>query len=199
MEKRVYSAITIGGSAGVIDALLKIFSHLPETFSLPIIVVCHLHPRDGGDLIELFSRQVRLKVKEAADKGPIEAGHIYFPTANYHLLVERDRTFALSVDEKVKYARPSIDVLFDSAAVAWEDELIGILLTGANSDGSTGIRAIKQYGGLTIAQDPGEAKHPIMPQAAIDTGDVDHILTIEEISDFLESLGVNVDDSAKRV
>ncbi|MBU1564729.1 MAG: chemotaxis protein CheB [Proteobacteria bacterium] len=191
MDNRTYKAIAIGGSAGSMDVLLRLFACLPKKFSLPIIVVCHLHPCDEGGLIEVFTRHAPLIVKEVADKELIQAGHIYFPPANYHLLVERDRTFALSIDAKVNYSRPSIDVFFESAAAVWGDELIGIILTGANKDGAAGIQVIKKHGGLTIAQDPREAAYPAMVQAAIDTGDVDQILCTEEICKFLQMLPVS--------
>ena len=190
MRTVAYKAITIGGSAGLLEALSQIFSCLPAGFNLPIMITCHLHPGDDGGLVEFFSRQTAgtLNVKEAVDKEQVQAGHIYFPPANYHLLVEREKTFALSIDGKVNYSRPSIDVFFESAALAWGEELIGILLTGANMDGAAGIQAIKKHGGLTIVQDPGEAEHPIMPQAAINTGSIDKVLPLKEICSFLQKI-----------
>jgi len=188
MDGESYKAIVIGGSAGSMDVLLLLFSYLPETFCLPIIIVNHLHPLDDGDLVRFFSQHTSLTVKEASDKEQIQAGYIYFPPANYHLLVEPDGTFSLSVDSKVNYSRPSIDVLFESAAVTWDGDLIGILLSGANSDGAAGISAVKKYGGLTLAQDPSEAAYPVMPQAAIATGNVDEVLSTHEIGQFLQRL-----------
>ena len=187
MRTGAYKAITIGGSAGALEALSLIFSVLPTKFNLPIIIICHLHPGDDGGLVEFFSQQKAgiFKVKEVVDKELVQTGHIYFPPANYHLLVEREKTFALSIDEKVNYSRPSIDVFFESAALAWGNELIGILLTGANKDGAVGIQAIKRHGGLTIAQNPEDAAHPVMPLAAINTGSVDKILSLTEICEFL--------------
>lgn len=186
MRPNVYKAIAIGGSAGSTEALSEILSCLPPMFNLPIIIVCHLHPTDDGGLVEFFSRQSGRIVKEAVDKEQVQAGRIYFPPANYHLLVEREKTFALSIDEKVNYSRPSIDVFFESAALAWGIDLIGIILTGANMDGAAGIQAIKKHGGFTIAQDPQEALHPVMPQAAISTGAIDTILSIKQIINFLQ-------------
>jgi two-component system, chemotaxis family, protein-glutamate methylesterase/glutaminase len=188
MDGESYKAIVIGGSAGSMDVLLQLFSYLPETFYLPIIIVNHLHPLDDGDLVRFFSQHTSLTVKEASDKEQIQAGYIYFPSANYHLLVEPDATFSLSVDSKVNYSRPSIDVLFESAAVTWDGGLIGIILTGASSDGAAGVSAIKKYGGLTLAQDPSEAAYPVMPQAAIATGNVDEVLSAHEIGRFLQRL-----------
>ena len=190
MNPNRYKAIVIGGSAGSMTALLTIFSSLPKDFRLPIIIVCHVHPLDDGGLVEVFCRQSPLLIKEADDKEAILPGHVYFPPANYHLLVEPDETFSLTVDPKVNYARPSIDVLFESAAFVYGDQLIGILLTGANHDGAKGISSIKKMGGHTLAQNPDSAEYPVMPQAAIDTGDVDAILSVEQIGNFIKSKGV---------
>ena len=197
MHKARYKAVVIGGSAGSMEVLLQLFSSLPETFCLPIIIAPHLHPLDAGEMVRFFSRRTALKVREASDKELIQAGYIYFPPADYHLLVEPDRTFSLSVDSKVNYARPSIDVLFESAAVAWEGELVGIILTGANFDGAAGISAIKKYGGLTLAQDPREASYPLMPQAAISTGNIDRILSVHAIGQFLQGLSENNQSTRK--
>ncbi len=187
MKTTRYKAIVMGGSAGSMGAFLEIFSSLPNDFRLPIIIACHVHPLDNGGLVEFFCQQSPLTIKEADDKEPILPGHVYFPPANYHLLVEPDETFSLTVDPKVNYARPSIDVLFESAAFVYGDRLIGILLTGANPDGAKGISSIKKMGGHTIAQNPDSAEYPVMPQAAIDTGDVDTILSVEQIGNFIKS------------
>jgi two-component system, chemotaxis family, protein-glutamate methylesterase/glutaminase len=191
MPEATYKAVVIGGSAGSMDVLLQLFSYIPETFCLPIIIVTHLHPLDAGEMVRFFGQRTALKVREASDKEQIQAGYIYFPPADYHVLVEQDRTFSLSVDSKVNYARPSIDVLFESAAVAWDGDLVGIILTGANFDGAAGISAIKKYGGLTLAQDPLEASYAVMPQAAITTGNIDRILAVHEIGQFLQRLSEN--------
>jgi two-component system, chemotaxis family, protein-glutamate methylesterase/glutaminase len=191
MHEETCEAVVIGGSAGSMDVLLQLFSYLPETFCRPIIIVTHLHPLDEGEMVRFFSQRTTLKIREASDKGQIKAGYIYLPPANYHVLVEQDRTFSLSVDSKVNYSRPSIDVLFESAAATWDGDLVGIILTGANSDGAAGISTIKKYGGFTIAQDPLEAHCPVMPHAAITTGNIDRILSVREIGQFLQKLSVN--------
>ena len=192
MKTNKYKAIVIGGSAGSMEVLLKFFHVLPKTFRVPIIIACHLHPLDNGGLVEFFKLQTNLRIKEAEDKEQIRSGYIYFSPANYHLLIEQDNTFSLSVDPRVNYARPSIDVLFESAAVAWADELIGIILTGANSDGTAGICAIKLNQGLTIAQDPSDSAYPVMPQAAIDTGKIDIILCVDELDMVLQYIGLDI-------
>ncbi len=186
MRRSFFEAIVIGGSAGAMDALLMLFSTLPKDFAVPIIIAVHVHPSDDGELVKFFSSQAGLPIREAREKEAVQSNCIYLAPSNYHLLIEQDKTFSLSMDEKVNYARPSIDVLFESAALVFLDRLIGVLLTGANHDGAKGISTIKKYGGLTIAQDPLTAKYSVMPQAAIDTGNVDKILSVREISDFLK-------------
>ena len=190
MKTDGYKAIVIGGSAGSMEVLLKFFSVLRKDFTLPIIIVCHVHPLDNGGLVDFFRRHTGLNIREADDKESIQSGHIYFSPANYHLLIEQDKTFSLSVDPRVNYSRPSIDVMFETAAMAWADELIGIILTGANSDGAAGICAIKDHGGLTIAQDPEDAAYPVMPRAAIDTGKIDFILSVDKLAMVLQGMGL---------
>jgi len=187
MKTDGYKAIVIGGSSGSMEALLTIFSEISDSIGLPIIIVCHVHPHDSGGLVEFFCQQTGLDIKEAGDKELIQSGSIYFAPANYHLLIEQDMTFSLTIDTRVNYSRPAIDVLFESAAFVYRDHLIGILLTGANHDGAAGISVIKKYGGYTIAQDPESAECPVMPQAAIDTGDVDTILPVPQIMDFIKT------------
>ncbi len=183
-----FRAVAIGVSAGGMAALGNLFRVLPGTFPLIVAVVQHLHPTDCGYLPEYLNRLCELPVVEAEEKTLLCTGHIYIAPANYHLLVERDETLSLSVDPKVNYARPSIDVFFDSAARTWGSRLIGIILTGANSDGTEGLGRIKKRGGLTIAQDPATAESPVMPKAAIDGGCVDRIMTIEEIGAYLKQM-----------
>lgn len=180
--------MVIGVSAGGLAALAELFAHLPASFPLPLITVQHVHATQKGSWLGHFNARCPLAVQEAGDKERIRPGHIYLAPPGYHLLVERDETLALAVDAKVNYARPSIDVLFESAAYVWSLDLIGIILTGANHDGAHGLRVIQEYGGLTIAQDPASAEYPVMPQAAIAAGGVDRILPLNKIGGFLSSL-----------
>jgi two-component system chemotaxis response regulator CheB len=131
---------------------------------------------------------VQLKIKYAEDKEKIRKGCVYIAPPDYHLLIEDDRTFSLSVDAPVNYSRPSIDVLFESASDVFSEHIIGIILTGANSDGSLGLKRIKERGGLTIVQSPQSAEYPVMPTAAIAETDVDYVLDIEEIADKIKEL-----------
>ena len=169
-------------------ALGKLLAMLSGTSSLSIVVVQHLHPSESGYLSVFLNEVCPLPVTEAEDKMPILKGHVYVAPANYHLLVERDESLSLSVDAKVHYSRPSIDVLFESSACIWGEGLIGIILTGANQDGTYGLRRIKECGGLTIAQDPDTAQTPFMPASAINAGVVDRIMTLEGMGRFLLTL-----------
>jgi len=176
--------IAIGCSLGGMHALQEIFSGLPADFCVPIVVAQHRHKRSNEGLPAFFRRLTPLPVVDAEDKQWVKPGHIYLAPADYHLLVEKGE-LSLSVDEAVRHSRPSIDVLFESAADAYGQSLIGVLLTGANEDGALGAKRIKQRGGLMVVQDPATAEAPTMPQAAIDAVQVDRILRLDEIASFL--------------
>lgn len=188
-EKRSkYLAVVIGVSAGGMAALSKLLPGLPEEFPLSVIVVQHILEGVDDFLVTILGEKCKMEVKGAEDKMEIQPGRIYLAPPGYHLLVEKELSLALSVDAPVNYSRPSIDVLFYSAAEAYREKLIGIVLTGANDDGSSGLRRIKDLGGLTIVQDPGEAEADFMPTAAIEATTVDHVLPLNEISSLLIDL-----------
>ena len=151
-------AIVIGSSAGGLQALKTVFSSLENDFIIPIIVVQHISPHSDNYITTYLNKICKIKVKEANEKEVIENGHIYFAPPNFHLLIEEDFTFSLSTEDRVNFARPAIDVLFDTAAFAYGKNLVGIILTGANNDGSAGLRRIKELGGIAIAQDPKQLK-----------------------------------------
>ena len=186
--KNRYQAIVIGASAGGTIALQKILPFLPVEFPMPVIIAQHLHPLQDGAAIIHYNGGGALIVKDADEKESLHAGFVYFAPPNYHLLIEDDHTFSLSVDAKVHYTRPSVDVLFESAADAYGTGLIGIILSGANQDGADGLLRIKQKGGLTVVQDPQDAEVSYMPQTAVETARPDHILTADEICKFLIEL-----------
>lgn len=181
--------VVIGCSAGGFDALSAILTLLPCDYLLPILVVQHLYVDDGGAFADHLARECCLKVVEPCDKDRIEPGCVHVAPANYHMLVERDGTIALSVNEKVNWSRPSIDVLFESAANAFGEGVIAVILTGASSDGARGIQAICEAGGHTIAQDPSSSEVPFMPQSAIASGGVKEVLELREIGRRLMELG----------
>ena len=180
-----YEAIVIGTSAGGFQALSVILQKLPREFRLPIIIVQH-RAKDSLELFEeILQRRCTVTVKQADEKEKIRPGTVYIAPPDYHLLVEADRTISLSTEGPVQFSRPSVDVLFESAAMVYREKLIGIVLTGSNNDGAAGISAISRLGGLTIAQDPAEAEYHLMAQAAIDTKNVKHILQLTAIAQLL--------------
>ena len=189
-----YKAIVIGASAGGMETIASILSQLPSNFPLPILIVQHLSPESGGYMAKYLHQKCKIIVKEADAKENIIAGRAYIAPPNYHLLVEKDGTLSFTVENKVNYARPSIDVLFETAADFYQDKLIGIILTGANSDGSKGLKRIKERGGLVIVQDPDTALVQSMPKAAIRETRVDYILSVEKIIDkLIELVGLEND------
>jgi two-component system chemotaxis response regulator CheB len=183
-----YKAVVIGVSAGGMEALRVILSVLPADFPAPILVVQHLAPDSDDFLPRFLNEKCPPTVKEADEKEKASPGVVYLAPPNYHLLVEDDATLSLTVTERVNFARPAIDVLFETAADVFGPELIGIVLTGANDDGSRGLRKIKELGGLAIVQAPETASAGIMPTAAIAATEVDHILPLEEIGPVLRNI-----------
>lgn len=181
-------AVAIGASAGGIDALNALLPLLPADFAPSVLIVLHLRPDTPSLLSEVFGLRCALPVREAEDKMPVLPGHVYVAPPDYHLLVESHadgRRFALSVEPPVRFSRPSIDVLFESAAVAWHDALLGVVLSGANDDGTRGLQAIRARGGRAWVQAPETAQASEMPSHAIAGGPVDEILTIEDIGSRL--------------
>ncbi len=183
-----YEAIVIGLSSGGMNAMKILFSLLPAGFSLPIVIVQHIGPRSDNLWIKFLNEKSNLYIKEADEKEKIEPGIVYVAPPNYHLLIERDKTFSLTIDERVNFARPSIDVLFESAADAYKNKLIGVVLTGSNNDGTKGVKRIKEYGGLVIIQNPEMAESAYMPASAIAVIKPDYILSLEDIPELLIKL-----------
>lgn len=181
-------AIVMGASAGGVSALLTVLGMLPDGFRIPVICVLHLPDDRESHLAEVFARKLRRPVCEARDKEAIEAGMIYVATPGYHLSVERDLSLSLSQEDRVHYSRPSIDILFDSAADAYGSTLAGVLLTGANEDGASGLARISERGGLTIVQDPAQAQVSTMPAAALALHRPGHILPLSGIGHLLVTL-----------
>jgi len=181
-------AIVMGASAGGVSALLCVLGLLPRSLSIPVICVLHLPDDHDSQLAEVFARNLKRPVREARDKEDLEGGIIYVAGPGYHLSVERDRSLSLSQEDRVHYSRPSIDILFDSAADAYGSSLVGVLLTGANEDGARGLARISQLGGLTIVQDPLQAQVPVMPAAALALHRPGHILSLSGIGHLLASL-----------
>lgn len=174
-------AAVIGCSAGGMQAAAAVLSQLGQDVHLAVVIVQHLHKDQGEELLRFYARHTRLPVEEAVEKERALPGRVYVAPPDYHLLIERDETFSLSVDEKVNWSRPSIDVLFESAADVYGPALAGIILSGANSDGAQGLRRIKECGGIAVVQDPATAQFPEMPRSALRCTAADHVLPPEEI------------------
>lgn len=183
-----YDVIAIGASWGGLQAVGTVLEGIPAEVDQPIVVAQHRSAESARGVLEsLLQRHSGRPVVEPGDKEPIEPAHVYVAPADYHLLVE-DGRFALSVDARVQFARPSIDVLFESVAEGYRDRAIGIVLTGANADGAAGLAAIKRNGGVAIVQDPATATRKAMPEAAIAASVADAVLPLEEIGPFLLGL-----------
>jgi two-component system chemotaxis response regulator CheB len=180
-------AVVIGTSAGALEALSAILPAIPANYPRAIMIVVHLPPDRDSVLVELLNKKCRIPVREAEDKEPIAPGTIYVAPPDYHLLVETDRRLSLSSEEPVHFSRPSIDVLFTTAAEAFRQDLIGIILSGANHDGADGLRTVGRWGGKTFVQHPATAASPEMPTAALNACPEALALSLAEIASLLAS------------
>ena len=185
-----YGIVAITSSAGGLHALTEVLSCLPADFPVPVVVVQHLDPRHRSLMAEILSRKTPLKVQQAAEGDHIRAGTVYIAPPNRHLLINPDQSLTLTQSELVHFSRPSADLLFESVATAYQNRAIAVVLSGAGSDGSMGIQAIKKMGGTVIAQDEKTSEFFGMPGAAIQTGIVDFILPLKEVGSALVALVV---------
>jgi two-component system chemotaxis response regulator CheB len=188
MEKTPIKLVIFGGSAGSLDALLKILPGLDAQLPLAIVIIMHRKSGEDMTLEELIAVKTSLQVNETEDKTPLLPGHIYIAPAGYHLLFEKNGLLSLDASEKINYSRPSIDVSFESAADAFGPEMAAILLSGANADGTEGLKAIKNAGGIIAIQQPESAEMPFMPQHALSNIPSVDIFKLDEIRDFIMSL-----------
>jgi two-component system, chemotaxis family, protein-glutamate methylesterase/glutaminase len=178
-------ALIVGASAGAVEAMNLLLPAVPKDARIPLVVVVHLPANRSSLLPELFAARCAVRVREPLDKEPMSAGTIWFAPPNYHLLLETDSTFSLSIDEPVNFSRPSIDVLFESAADALGRDLCAIVLTGANDDGARGAHRVRDRGGFVVVQDPSTAVASDMPSAAISRANPQIIATLPEIADLV--------------
>jgi two-component system, chemotaxis family, protein-glutamate methylesterase/glutaminase len=185
MTQATFQAVAMGASAGALDALSTVLAKLPSGFPLPLLIVTHLPPDKESILSSLLADKCEIAVREAEDKEPIVPGVVFIAPPNYHLLVEKDGRLSLSSDDAVQFSRPSIDVLFESAADAYGPALIGIILTGANDDGARGLRAIADAGGMVLVQRVDLAYASAMPRAALVACPAAREMTLEEIATYL--------------
>ena len=186
--KNTAGLIAIGGSAGSLQVLLKIFNYLKAPYDIPILLVLHRNLQYDSSLEELLKSRSTLYPREIEEKDPIKPGYIHICPADYHVLIESDHSFSLDNSEKVNYSRPSIDVVFKSAAEAFGSKLICVLLSGANADGADGMKVAKEKGATIVVQDPEDAQVPFMPQQALKLVDADLVLNGNEIAGYLNSL-----------
>ena len=184
----ICKAVVIGSSTGGTRALSLILPNLPADYSVPIVIVQHLHPRSDGYLSRFLNERCQVNVKLAESQERIEPGKVYIAPPNHHFLIRRGEFCRLTKTAKVNYARPSVDLLFESAAQIYREKLIGIILTGANGDGSKGLKRIKEFGGVTIVQNPKTAQVEEMPKAALNATTVDRILSLDRIGFLLSTL-----------
>ena len=179
---KIYRAVVMGTSTGGLNALMTIIPGLPKAFPLPIMITCHRADTSNDFMSQHLNQRSGMSVQEPDDKQQIEAGMVYIAPPNYHLLVEQDYSLSLSVDSKVNYSRPSIDVLFESAADAYGPDLVGVVLTGASRDGANGVAKIVSRGGLAIVQNPKTAESSMMPRMALEAlNTVEYVLDLVDI------------------
>ncbi|QQS52322.1 MAG: chemotaxis protein CheB [Bacteroidota bacterium] len=183
-----YKAVIIGGSAGSFQVVTRILSSLDDKFPLPVLLCLHRlkHVRSG--FVEALSLKSNIPIEEPLDKDSLRPGRAYLAPANYHMFVEMANRIALSTDEPINHSRPSIDLSFITAANAYRDKLVGIILSGANRDGAMGLKVVAEKGGLTIVQDPRECEVKTMTESALQLTKVDHVYTTEQIISFLSKL-----------
>lgn len=178
-------AVVVGASAGAVEALTVLLPPLPRDFPVSVVVLVHVPNHVPSLLVELFAARCALPVREPVDKEPVGAGTIWFAPPNYHLLIERDRSFALSIDAPVNFSRPSIDVLFESAADAYGPSLLAMVLTGASRDGAAGALRVRRSGGLVAVQDPSTAEAPMLPSIALSQASPQWVGSLPELSALL--------------
>ena len=183
-----FRLVVVGVSTGGVQALKLVLGHLPRDFPLPILIVQHIKPDAGSGLAKLLDELCPIKVKEAEEEERLAPGCAYLAPANYHLLVERDETLSLSGEPLVNFARPSVDVLFESAAESFDSAVIGVILTGAGYDGGKGLASIKGKGGVAIVQDPADAEASSMPKHALSLISADHVVTLRQLPGLLLQL-----------
>ena len=193
-----FDIVALASSAGGFRALAQVLTPLPQDFPVPVVIVQHLDPRHSSLMAQILSRRTRLCVVEARNGERVQPGYVYVAPPDRHLLINGDRTMSLTQTELVHFVRPSADLLFESVAAAFRDRAIGVVLTGTGKDGSMGISAIKKMGGTVIAQDKGTSEFFGMPAAAIETGNVDFVLPLEDISSALLSLVMDDADRGRR-
>lgn len=193
---KVSRLVLIGGSTGSIDVLTRLIPALKTPLPFPVVIVIHRKNTADSSLVQVLGLKTTLPVREVEDKDPLLPGVIYLAPADYHLLFEPDGSFALDDSEKVNFSRPAIDVTFESAADVFGPATVAVLLSGANADGVLGLRAVRDAGGLTLAQEPDTAQVGYMPLQAIQAGVVNQVLDVPGIIAFINALGPTPSDQS---
>lgn len=181
-------ALIIGGSAGSLDVLLKVLPNLSASIAFPIVIVLHRKSGKENLLTDLLSSKTKLCVKDIEEKETLKPSIIYIAPPNYHLLIEKDKTLSFDSSEKVNFSRPSIDVTFESAADVYAENLVCLLLSGANSDGTKGLQKVHRNGGTTIIQNPASAIVGFMPEYAMEHVAIDLVLEPEKMATYINQL-----------
>lgn len=183
--------LLIGGSAGSLEVLMAVLPKLNPIRNFAIVIILHRKSAEDSTLENLIALKTVIPLVKVEDKVSLKYGHIHIAPSDYHLLFEKNRQLSLDVSEKVNYSRPSIDVSFESAAIAFGKKCTAVLLSGANADGTEGVKAIQKAGGIVIIQNPGTAVMPFMPQSALSTMSPDHVFEVEEILEYINSIEAN--------
>jgi len=183
-----FKVVIIGGSAGSLEVLMKVLPRLTPISKFAVVFVLHRKSAEDSTLEELIAMKTVIPVKQVEDKTPLLPGFIYVAPSDYHLLFETHHQLSLDTSEKINYSRPSIDVSFESAAEVYGPQLTGILLSGANSDGTNGLKVIKQQGGTVVIQDPATAEMPYMPRTALENVTPDFVLGVEDLLQFINNI-----------
>lgn len=191
INKMPVELLVIGGSAGSLEVILNALQHLNKDLPFAIIIVLHRKPSNDSTLTDLLSSKTKAAVIEANEKEPINPGYIYIAPADYHLLIENDRTLSLDYSEKINFSRPCIDITFQTAAEVYKSSLACLLLSGANADGVEGLELVKTMNGLTAVQNPKTAEVSFMPQKALDKINVDYIVDGDKVIDFIDMLALS--------
>lgn len=183
-----FDIVVIGASAGGLSALEVILRGLDTNIDVPIIIVQHLSPDSGDAIVNLLRKYSKIELTEPEDKEVLKGNHIYLAPADYHVMIENDKTVCLNLGPKENFCRPAIDVLFETAAEVYFEKTLGVILTGANKDGTRGCLSIKNFLGVVIVQEPAEALIPVMPLGIIESGAADYVLTLKEITRMLNKV-----------
>ena len=180
--------LVIGGSAGSLEVIMNLIPRLNPALHFAILIIVHRMPSVDTLLVDLLSSRMDIPVKEAEEKENILPGHVYIAPPDYHVLIEKNKTLSLDVSEKINYSRPSIDVTFTAAADVYKNSLVAVLLSGANADGTEGLKQVKAHGGICIVQDPQTAEVEYMPRTAINQVEVDKVLPPGAMAEYINNL-----------